>query len=375
MEVVQMTKVDVDRTLTEKTDFVDKIIQFKGINPEKDNYLANIHHGNSDMRNSMNNLGDFEQRQNTSQSHNQTSNSIRANSVPVMTPTSPNHGQENIEGRVSVNSSISTDSGGTGLDLAAVEESISNEREQPGPSSTSRSRVDPQSQDRNQVQSSSTYDNDNNSSTSLPQSKRLRLNRRTSKSSSTSSMTSDNTVTLAPVASQSRSSSRSASNMSSISSAPIVFERERMQHINSHNNEGTPKHSTYNKIEDIHDNEMIRLQKYTVKELKNFLNSENVNYSGLIEKHELYEKAKNLILDRRNNEKILEEQTKNESSSGGANGGDVEKDICKVCWDATINCVLLECGHMCACINCSKKLTECPICRQHVVRCVHVFRV
>lgn len=46
IEVVSMTRVDIDRNLREKTDFVDKIIQFKGISPEKDNYLSKIHHTN-----------------------------------------------------------------------------------------------------------------------------------------------------------------------------------------------------------------------------------------------------------------------------------------------------------------------------------------
>jgi hypothetical protein len=33
-----------------------------------------------------------------------------------------------------------------------------------------------------------------------------------------------------------------------------------------------------------------------------------------------------------------------------------------------IDCVMLECGHMCTCTNCGKQMAECPICRQYVVR-------
>ena len=51
-----------------------------------------------------------------------------------------------------------------------------------------------------------------------------------------------------------------------------------------------------------------------------------------------------------------------------------DDDICKICMDATIDCVLLECGHMVTCTQCGKKLSECPICRQYVVRAVHTFR-
>jgi len=51
-----------------------------------------------------------------------------------------------------------------------------------------------------------------------------------------------------------------------------------------------------------------------------------------------------------------------------------EEKICKVCMDEVIDCVLLECGHMVTCMICSKKITECPICRQHVARIVKVFK-
>ena len=33
-----------------------------------------------------------------------------------------------------------------------------------------------------------------------------------------------------------------------------------------------------------------------------------------------------------------------------------------------IDCVMLECGHMCTCTQCGKQMAECPICRQYVVR-------
>jgi len=51
-----------------------------------------------------------------------------------------------------------------------------------------------------------------------------------------------------------------------------------------------------------------------------------------------------------------------------------EENVCKVCADAAIDCVLLECGHMVTCTTCGKRLTECPICRRYVTRVVHVFR-
>lgn len=51
-----------------------------------------------------------------------------------------------------------------------------------------------------------------------------------------------------------------------------------------------------------------------------------------------------------------------------------DETLCKVCLDAPIECVILECGHMACCINCGKQMSECPICRQYVVRVVRFFK-
>lgn len=51
-----------------------------------------------------------------------------------------------------------------------------------------------------------------------------------------------------------------------------------------------------------------------------------------------------------------------------------DADLCKICWDAAVDCVMLECGHMATCTNCGKQLAECPICRQYVVRVVRIFK-
>lgn len=55
-------------------------------------------------------------------------------------------------------------------------------------------------------------------------------------------------------------------------------------------------------------------------------------------------------------------------------GTAVEENLCKICMDSPIDCVLLDCGHMVTCTKCGKRMNECPICRQYVVRAVHVFR-
>jgi len=49
-------------------------------------------------------------------------------------------------------------------------------------------------------------------------------------------------------------------------------------------------------------------------------------------------------------------------------------ELCKICMDAPMECVLLECGHIATCIQCGKQLSECPICRQYVIRIVRTFK-
>ena len=57
-------------------------------------------------------------------------------------------------------------------------------------------------------------------------------------------------------------------------------------------------------------------------------------------------------------------------------GKDMIKDeeLCKICMDNPVDCVMLECGHMCTCTRCGKQMAECPICRQYVVRVVRTFK-
>merc|ERR1711970_833687 len=56
-----MTKVDMDRSLTEKTDFVDKILQFKGLKPQKNDYLASIHKTSQVPNERNNNNNEFDE--------------------------------------------------------------------------------------------------------------------------------------------------------------------------------------------------------------------------------------------------------------------------------------------------------------------------
>lgn len=113
----------------------------------------------------------------------------------------------------------------------------------------------------------------------------------------------------------------------------------------------------------------------TVKEMKELLFRSFVDYKGCVEKEELRNKVIRLWKEHKNNEEKAKKMADEGSGSGGtSNGKPPEDEVCKICMDAMVDCVLLECGHMVSCTECGKRLSECPICRQYVVRVVRIFR-
>ncbi|XP_029296211.1 E3 ubiquitin-protein ligase RNF34a isoform X2 [Cottoperca gobio] len=127
----------------------------------------------------------------------------------------------------------------------------------------------------------------------------------------------------------------------------------------------------------------------SVRQLKEILARNFVNYSGCCEKWELVERVSRLYRETEENRKSLENVSSTLTTVVAfpppiCNGaiGDGEKgpltiqddNLCRICMDAMIDCVLLECGHMVTCTKCGKRMNECPICRQYVVRAVHVFK-
>ncbi|KAI5622439.1 E3 ubiquitin-protein ligase rififylin isoform X1, partial [Silurus asotus] len=103
----------------------------------------------------------------------------------------------------------------------------------------------------------------------------------------------------------------------------------------------------------------------TVRQLKEILARNFVNFQGCCEKWELMERVTRLFNDQKDLHNLVAEP---------AEPSGQEENLCKICMDSPIDCVLLECGHMVTCSKCGKRMSECPICRQYVVRAVHVFR-
>ncbi|XP_033973631.1 E3 ubiquitin-protein ligase RNF34a isoform X2 [Trematomus bernacchii] len=113
----------------------------------------------------------------------------------------------------------------------------------------------------------------------------------------------------------------------------------------------------------------------SVRQLKEILARNFVNFSGCCEKWELVERVNRLYRETEENRKSLEHVSSTETTDGEKGPLTVQDDnLCRICMDAVIDCVLLECGHMVTCTKCGKRMNECPICRQYVVRAVHVFK-
>ncbi|CAF0868565.1 unnamed protein product [Rotaria sp. Silwood1] len=102
----------------------------------------------------------------------------------------------------------------------------------------------------------------------------------------------------------------------------------------------------------------------TIRQLKDILKQNFVSMTGCVEKKELINKVELLFQDYQK-QKQLNTNITNEQS---------DEDLCKVCMDAKIDCVFLDCGHLCTCIRCGKQLSECPLCRCYIIRVVRVFK-
>ncbi|XP_028273723.1 E3 ubiquitin-protein ligase RNF34 isoform X2 [Parambassis ranga] len=114
------------------------------------------------------------------------------------------------------------------------------------------------------------------------------------------------------------------------------------------------------------------IENLSVRQLKEILARNFVNYSGCCEKWELLERVHRLYRENEQNRKSMENVSI--TADGVKAQLAADENLCRICMDAIIDCVLLECGHMVTCTKCGKRMSECPICRQYVVRAVHVFR-
>jgi len=53
---------------------------------------------------------------------------------------------------------------------------------------------------------------------------------------------------------------------------------------------------------------------------------------------------------------------------------DEDLNLCKICFDKEIDCVLLNCGHFVVCRGCGQQLRHCPFCRKKIKKLQPIYR-
>ncbi|XP_078410331.1 E3 ubiquitin-protein ligase RNF34-like isoform X1 [Cetorhinus maximus] len=150
-------------------------------------------------------------------------------------------------------------------------------------------------------------------------------------------------------------------------------ESQQNQEYANGTNDDIPPKKTRASLSDLSSTDDV--EALTVRQLKEILARNFVSFSGCCEKWELVERVKRLFKETEENRKFLENGSNPAVAAVEEHmqlGSD--ENLCRICMDAVIDCVLLECGHMVTCTKCGKRMNECPICRQYVVRAVHVFK-
>jgi hypothetical protein len=76
----------------------------------------------------------------------------------------------------------------------------------------------------------------------------------------------------------------------------------------------------------------------------------------------------------RNFTEISHKMTGNLDQNLGQEPSSKEEDECKVCFVGTLDCVLVPCGHICVCFECSKNMEMCPMCRAEVKSVLRTYK-
>lgn len=179
------------------------------------------------------------------------------------------------------------------------------------------------------------------------------------------------TTSVPPV--QAQESQQANGHVSQDQGQPVFVEgtarasaEDETQSVDSEDSSVPGRRASLSDLTDLEDIESL-----TVRQLKEILARNFVNYKGCCEKWELMERVTRLYKDQKGLQHLAGGA---EDQNGGAGPPALEENLCRICMDSPIDCVLLECGHMVTCTKCGKRMNECPICRQYVIRAVHVFR-
>jgi hypothetical protein len=92
-----------------------------------------------------------------------------------------------------------------------------------------------------------------------------------------------------------------------------------------------------------------------IKSIKTILDHHCVTYVGVVEKRDLVERLQKLIDNTKAEQEMVKAQeagvSSATSSAGGSSGGGDSDNLCKICCDAALNCVMLNCNHMATCMD------------------------
>ena len=51
-----------------------------------------------------------------------------------------------------------------------------------------------------------------------------------------------------------------------------------------------------------------------------------------------------------------------------------DENMCKICYENTMDVLLYPCGHVVICAGCAQKLSDCPVCRKAITDIVKIFK-
>ncbi|KAF9984389.1 CCR4-Not complex caf1 ribonuclease subunit Caf1 [Modicella reniformis] len=98
----------------------------------------------------------------------------------------------------------------------------------------------------------------------------------------------------------------------------------------------------------------------SIKIIKSILDGHCVTYVGVVEKQDLVDRLQKLINNTKAELEMIKAQEASTSenvtasftsSSGGGGGSSEDDNLCKICCDAALNCVMLNCNHMATCMD------------------------
>ena len=121
----------------------------------------------------------------------------------------------------------------------------------------------------------------------------------------------------------------------SLSEAPFTSTNSAIQETNL-----VKRHASLSDLSSIDD-----ISALSVRQIKEILSFNFVNYGDCFEKNELVERLKRLYNDTQENKiKCLSSEPLTTNTSSKAKENSQEPNLCKICMDNEIDCVLLNCG-------------------------------